>query len=123
MAINYTWEFKSIKVKPTSDNLSDVVYSFDWTRTAKDDSYSASVSGIIVLPEPDPKNFKKFTDLKKEDMENWAEKFAYYPTSEIVTDKLAAIDEVLLQQINNQKNPPLVNKSAPWDKQSEVISN
>lgn len=115
MAITYTWDFSSIKVKPVFDDLIDVIYSFEWKRTAKDGDFSASVTGIIVLPEPDIENFKSFEILTKTDLEGWAENFAYYPSFEPVIDRIAAIDKVLSDQIELMKNPPTVIKSAPWE--------
>jgi len=115
--ITYTWNFDSITVKPLLNTLTDVVYSFGWRRDAVDAEFSASVSGIIVLPEPDPDNFKPYQDLKKTNFEDWAKQLAYYPaapTAQPVTDNLSAIDQVLADQIEQKKNPPTVVKTAPW---------
>ena len=68
MAIEYTWNFNGIKVKPVQDKLTDVVVSYEWRRGAKDGDYFTDVYGSISLSDPDPKSFKKYKDLTKEDL-------------------------------------------------------
>jgi len=48
---------------------------------------------------------------------DWTTQLAYYPANPTelpVTDNVAAIDQVLADQIEQKKNPPTVVKTAPW---------
>lgn len=108
MAISYTWNFSGFKVKPSQNKLKDVISSYEWRRIATDSPFSVDVYGSISLPDPNPKEFTQYNDLKKSDIETWT-------INQLTKEVVQSYDASLASSIENLKNPPLVNKSAPWD--------
>lgn len=108
MAIEYTWNFNGIKVKPVQDTLTDVVVSYEWRRGAKDGEHFTDVYGSISLSDPDPKSFKKYKDLTKEDLTAWT-------VASLTQESIDNYDASLASQIENLKNPPTIQKAAPWE--------
>lgn len=114
MAITYTWNFSSFKVKPLQNKLKDVISSYEWRRIATDSPFSVDVYGSISLPDPNPKEFTEYNKLKKSDVETWT-------INQLTEEVVQSYDTSLASSIQNLKNPPLVNKSAPWDAVLEDI--
>ena len=108
MAITYTWNFSGFKVKPSLDNLKDVLVSYEWRRIAKDGDFSVDVYWSISLPDPNPKEFTDYAKLTKSVLEDWT-------ISQLTQKSVDDYDVSLAASIENLKNPPLVNKFAPWD--------
>lgn len=107
MSIEYTWNFNGIKVKPVQGTLTDVVVSYEWRRGAKDGDYSTDVYGSITLSDPDPASFKQYNNLTKQDLISWT-------VTSLSQESIDNYDASLASQIENLKNPPLINKAAPW---------
>ena len=63
MAINYTWDCKTVDVK-TIDGNEDTVFNVHWRLTGEDDANNSSgVYGTQELDTSDLSNFTAFTDL------------------------------------------------------------
>jgi len=108
MAITYDWIFNPLTVKPAEGSLTDVVVTVDWRRTATDGQYSADVYGQVSLRPPNPADYTVFADLTKSQVEGWV--------VGLLTQ--ATVDQyelALLNNIDNQRNPPAVPMRPPWE--------
>ena len=74
MAINYTWNCKTVDVRTINGN-EDVVFNVHWTLIATDDvnNKSASVYGTQVLDTTDLSGFIPFADLTSSNVQGWVE--------------------------------------------------
>lgn len=111
MAINYTWDCKTVDVYPTHDGHSDVVYVVHWRLNAESDqqdaegnNYSASVYGTHSVNADDISNFIPFADLTNDIVTGWV-------TSGMGDDEVANLKSGLDSNIENQINPTSVTKT------------
>ena len=80
MAINYTWDCKTVDVK-TIDGNEDTVFNVHWRLTGTDDvnndaegnAQTASVYGTQILDTSDLSSFTAFADLTNEQITGWVE--------------------------------------------------
>ncbi len=74
MAINYTWNCKTVDVRTINGN-EDAVFNVHWTLIATDDvnNKSASVYGTQILDTTDLSNFIPFADLTSSNVQGWVE--------------------------------------------------
>ncbi len=84
MAINYTWDVKTVDVKEIDGNA-DTVFNVHWRLKAEDDANTvkdmqgndvpatASVYGTQSLDTSDLSDFIAFTDLTVSDVQGWVE--------------------------------------------------
>ena len=84
MAINYTWDVKTVDVKEIDGNA-DTVFNVHWRLNAEDDSntvkdflgndvpLSTSVYGTQSLDTSDLSDFTAFADLTASDVQGWVE--------------------------------------------------
>ncbi len=107
MNINYTWIFNNFKVQKVQDTLTDVVITVDWHRIAQADGFSANIYGQISLTAPDPSNFTPFEQITEQQVTDWV-------TAALTPERVAQYDADLASNLENQQNPPVVTKPAPW---------
>ena len=80
MAINYTWDVKTVDVKEIDGNA-DTVFNVHWRLTGTDDAnndaegnpQAATVYGTIGLDTEDLSDFTAFADLTVSDVQGWVE--------------------------------------------------
>ncbi len=80
MAINYTWDCKTVDVKTIDDNT-DTVFNVHWRLTGTDDAnndaegnpQTASVYGSIGLDTSDLSSFTAFANLTNDQITGWVE--------------------------------------------------
>mgnify|MGYP003115928406 CR=1 FL=1 len=84
MAINYTWDVKTVDVKEIDGNA-DTVFNVHWRLNAEDDANTvkdmqgndvpatASVYGTQTLDTSDLSDFTAFADLTTSDVQGWVE--------------------------------------------------
>ena len=84
MAINYTWDVKTVDVKEIDGNA-DTVFNVHWRLNAEDDAHtvkdilgndvpiSTSVYGTQSLDTSDLSDFTAFADLTASDVQGWVE--------------------------------------------------
>ena len=80
MAINYTWDVKTVDVK-TIDGNQDTVFNVHWRLTGTDDAnndaegnpQTAQLCGSIGLDTSDLSSFTAFADLTVSDVQGWVE--------------------------------------------------
>ena len=73
MAINYTWDCKTVDVK-TIDGNQDTVFNVHWQLLGEDNkNNSCGVYGTQILDTSDLSNFTAFADLTNEQITGWVE--------------------------------------------------
>jgi len=104
MAILYSWTFPYLDVAPSEEGLVDVVKVIHWRYRLDDNGIFAEIFGSTGLDDTDGINFIPFEELTK----SWA--------IQMLNNKMdvAQLQEALLQDVSNQKNPPIVTKPAPF---------
>ena len=115
MAINYTWDVKTVDVKEI-DGKTDTVFNVHWRLQAEDDAntvkddfgndvpVSTSVYGTQSLDTSDLSNFTAFADLTTSDVQGWVE--AAMGEDEVQTKK-----DNLDAQIDKLVNPIVQTKT------------
>lgn len=104
MAIAYNWVISQMDTAPSDDGLTNVVKTVHWRYQASEGAFFAEVYGSIGLSAPDAANFKPYASLTEADVVAWLEENLN------VND----IKNNLNGQIENLKNPPIVNLPFPW---------
>jgi hypothetical protein len=103
------WTISAMDCKVSEDNLSDVVFNVHWrcsaTEVDGDKTYSASVYSTCSVPGPNPASFTPYASLTQEQVLGWIWANG--------VDK-DATEAAVLQQIEMQKNPPVVAPPLPW---------
>jgi hypothetical protein len=103
------WQVSNLDCKVSEDNLSDVVFNVHWrcsaTEVDGDKTYSASVYSTCSVPGPNPASFTPYASLTQEQVLGWIWANG--------VDK-DATEAAVAQQIENQKNPPIVAPALPW---------
>ena len=102
--MNYTWTISALDTAPKEDGLTDVVKNVHWRYKAIDDSYEAEIYGSMACATPSETDFTAYPDLTKSDVIGWLENGLN------VEDLQASLSS----QIENLKNPPIVNLPLPW---------
>jgi len=105
MAINYTWDCKTVDVK-TIDGNEDTVFNVHWRLIATDDvnNKSASVYGTQELDTSDLSDFTAFADLTASDVQGWVE-------AAMGADKITEMKASLDVQIGKLVNPVVQTKT------------
>jgi beta-glucanase (GH16 family) len=103
---NYKWVISQLDTAPSEDALTDVVKTIHWRYQATDADYSADIYGSMACATPSDTNFTAYDDLTQDDVISWLE-------AGLDVD---AFKENLDKQIEDQKNPPIVNLPLPWNK-------
>ena len=106
MATTYKWIIAQLDTAPSEDGLTDVVKVVHWRYEATDGEYSAEVYGAMGCATPSDTDFTAYEDLTYEQVCEWL----------VAGLDVEALDLNLDAQIENQKNPPIVNLPLPWNK-------
>jgi hypothetical protein len=104
--INYNWVIVQLNTAPSEDALTNVVKAVKWRYEAYDEIYNANIKGEMICATPSDTDFTAYDDLTQDQVITWLE-------AGLDVDKLKAN---LDQQIEDQKNPPIVNLPLPWNK-------
>lgn len=99
------WKIETLWVQKIDGNLQDVVVTAAWRCSATDGQYSGSVYATVSFQAPAASDFTPFDQLTQEQVLNWVWTNG--------ADKNAA-EAAVAQQIENQKNPPVVALPLPW---------
>jgi hypothetical protein len=103
--MNLTWLIETLWVRPVEGSLTDVVVTAAWRCNGTDGTYSGSVYATVSFTPPDPSKFIQYQDLTQAEVLNWVWSSG--------VDKDAA-EAAVIQQIENQKNPPIITPPLPW---------
>lgn len=105
MATNYKWVVSSMDTAPSEDNLTDVVKVVHYRYQAEDGDYTAEVYGTMSCATPSETDFTAYPDLTFEQVCDWLEAGL----------DVEAMQSNLDSQIENLKNPPIINLPLPWN--------
>ena len=106
MALETKWVVSQLDTAPSEDGLTDVVKTVHWRYQEQDAEYFAEVYGTMACATPSETDFTAYEDLTYEQVCAWL----------IAGLDVEAMDTNLAAQIENQKNPPIINLPLPWDK-------
>jgi len=110
MATIYKWVISQLDTAPSEDTLTDVVKVVHWRYQAEqvyeDKTYNAEVYGAMGCATPSDTDFTAYADLTYEQVCEWL----------IAGNDVDALDSNLATQIENLKNPPIINLPLPWNK-------
>jgi hypothetical protein len=106
MAKQYQWVIAQLDTAPSEDALTDVVKTIHWRYQATDADYSSEVYGAMACATPSDTDFTAYDDLTQDQVISWLE----------ASLDVDALKENLDKQIDDQKNPPIVNLPLPWNK-------
>lgn len=111
MAVTSEWHIAALETAPSEDGLTDVVKTAHWTATATEvdggTTYTASSYGSVGFGAPDPDAFVDYSNITEAEAIDWVKEA-------LGTEQVTAIGEGLLNQIEQQKNPPIVTLPLPW---------
>jgi hypothetical protein len=99
------WIISQLDTAPSLDTLTDVVKTVHWRYEGKDGEYTAEVYGAMACATPSETDFTAYEDLTYEQVCTWL-------GGGLNTE---AMNENLATQIENLKNPPIVNLPIPWN--------
>ena len=113
--MEYSWKITKLISAKHFSGFGDVVRSVYWDYSLVDGDYSSRIQGVNELPEPN-NNFIPYSGLTEDVVIGWIRN--------IVDENI--LNGELNRDINNQKNPPLVEEPLPWvpvqpDQIDEVI--
>lgn len=106
MALETKWVVVQMDTAPSEDTLKDVVKRVHYRYEGTDEQYFADIYGVLSCETPSETDFTAYEDLTYEQICTWLEAGL----------NVEAMDLNLATQIENLKNPPIINKPLPWDK-------
>jgi len=106
MATTYKWVISQLDTAPSEDGLTDVVKVVHWRYKAEDGTYTAEVYGAMGCATPSDTYFTAYADLTFDNVCEWL----------VAGNDVDAMELNLDTQIENLKNPPIVNLPLPWNK-------
>jgi hypothetical protein len=102
-----TWKVSQLDCYPEYEGNADIVLTVHWSVAAQDgefSGYSYGSQGLTLDPEA---TFTPFAELTEEVVIGWVQ-------AAMGEEQVAAIETSLANQIENAKNPPIVNPPLPW---------
>ena len=101
--INYNWNCRTVDVKPTEGDLTNVVYNVHWRLTASEEEISKTSIGTmaIALNEEVDAEFLGFEDLTNETVSGWVQ-------AAMGEDEVASLKARLAAAIEEEANPTSV---------------
>jgi len=102
--VEFKWIVVQLDTKPQENGLQDVVSLIHWRRNASDGTYIAESYGTMPCETPSSTDFTAYPDLTQAQVESWLD-----AGLDVFT-----IDNGLVNDIDNQKNPPIVTLPLPW---------
>ena len=106
MALKTKWVVSQLDTAPSEDGLTDVVKTVHYRYQGQDEQYFAEVYGTMGCATPSGTDFTAYEDLTYEQVCAWL----------VAGLDVDAMDSNLAAQIENQKNPPIINLPIPWSK-------
>lgn len=111
--INYLWDILSLHTAPYEEGLDNVVKQINWRFQVTDGQYYGEVYGNTDLALPTPESYVPFNDIKHA-------MIVYWITQNVDYDNLV---EKVNQKLEENKNPILVEKTPPWEREGVVPGN
>ena len=104
MALETKWVVVQMDTAPSEDTLHDVVKRVHYRYEGTDEQYFADIYGVLSCETPSETDFTAYEDLTYEQVCTWLEAGL----------NVEAMNENLATQIENLKNPPIVNLPLPF---------
>jgi hypothetical protein len=104
MALETKWVVVQMDTAPSEDTLTDVVKRVHYRYEGTDEQYFADIYGVLSCETPSETDFTAYEDLTYEQVCTWLEAGL----------NVEAMDLNLATQIENLKNPPIVNLPLPF---------
>ena len=104
MALETKWVIAQLDTAPSEDGLTDVVKTVHYRYQGQDEQYFAEVYGTMGCATPSDTDFTAYEDLTYEQVCAWL----------VAGLDQEAMDLNLEAQIENLKNPPIVNLPLPF---------
>jgi hypothetical protein len=106
----FKWVVSQMDTAPSEDGLTDVVKVVHWRYQAEqvdgDKTYNAEVYGAMACATPSDTDFTAYDDLTFDKVCEWL----------VAGNDVDAMELNLDTQIENLKNPPIIQLPLPWDK-------
>ena len=96
--INYNWNCKTVDVKPTDGDLSNVVYNVHWIVEASKGEISATSIGTKQIEVDEDVDFIDFNDLTNATVVGWVK-------AAMGEEEVEAIEAGLAANIAEKENP------------------
>ncbi len=108
MAITYEWKVSQLDSYPTLGDHINVIFNVHWSVRAVDGEYEASVYGAQQIVYDEARAYVPYEELTEPMIIDWLK------ATLSVDDRVTGIEEALAQNIENQRNPPVVTLPLPW---------
>jgi hypothetical protein len=105
MSTTITWNISQLDCHPQENANTNVVFTAHWQCNGTDAAHNASVYSTCSIPINTGESFTPYAELTKEQVLDWI--WANGVDKE-------ATETAVEQQIENQKNPPVVSPPLPW---------
>ena len=100
-----TWTVTAMDCYPQEGGNTDVVFTVHWTCAGTDGTYNASVYSTCSVPASSGSAFTPYSSLTQDQVLGWVWANG--------VDKFTT-EAAVVQQIDNQRNPPVVTPPLPW---------
>lgn len=102
--MNITWNIEWMRTTPTTATPPECVITAGWRCTGTDGTYTGTVYGTCSFSQPGSP-FTPYADLTQDQVLGWCW------ANGVPKD---ATEAAVAQQIDNQKNPPVIQPPLPW---------
>jgi hypothetical protein len=100
---SFTWSFPQFIVDPFNSGLPNVVVAINWVCTGTDGVNSASASGTVKLPTPNPAQFIPYQDITQAMAYQWVSgSISMSGVEADIARQIAALSQPIIQP----QNPP-----------------
>ena len=107
MEVTYNWNFNPLESYPTASEQTDVVFLIHWQVNAVTESYTARSIGTQPVQYTSGSEFIPFNELTFDTVYGWV-------TSSMGEEQYNILTASLVQNIENQINPPVLIQQPPW---------
>ena len=106
MEVTYNWSFNPLESYPTASGETDVVFLVHWQVSAETGSYTARQIGVQHVGYTSESVFIPFNELTFDTVYGWV--------ISSMGEQYNIITASLIQNIENQINPPILIQQSPW---------
>jgi len=108
MSNTYTWVINALDCIPDVNGKLDYVVTSHWSCNATDGTFSGSVYSTVSFPvNADKPDYIPFDQLTEAQVIGWTQ-------GALGAETVAATEAAVLQQIEDQKNPKIIQPPLPW---------
>jgi len=107
MSITTTWSVEQMDCYPQFEGQANVVFAVRWCVNATDGTFYATAYGTQGLTYVAGSVYTPYTDLKLDQVVGWVQ-------ADMGPEQVARIEDSVINQIDNQKNPPITTLPLPW---------